>query len=223
MQKRSKTPTEIVTIAEKATSLFAGEEAEAALALVEDKLAQGEYVRLLRLKARLLVFLGRENEAAEIQRQILPKAWHPGFWELAHSRLPLSYALLSKKHNVAYFPVRKCSSTSLHNIMALLDGRASMGEDVHDSVAPYEMIDRTNQRQTLAGHLAVLIVRSPIDRIRSYFSGNIAGRAHLVLDTNGKDSFYGLSTLRKNINQLICLTGIANPVKRPGLSAHIAR
>ena len=194
MRKRSKTPADVLAIAEKAASLFASEHAEAALALVEERLATGEHVRLLRLKARLLVFFDREAEAGEILQRILPNAWHPGFWELAQSGLPNSYALLSKNHNVAYFPVRKCSSTSLHNVMALLDGGVPKGEDIHGSVASYEMIDRRAQRQRLADYMSVLIVRSPIDRVRSYFEGNIAGREHLELDTGGKDSFYGLST-----------------------------
>jgi len=193
-QPPEKASAAVVACADKAQKLFASEQAEAALALVEEGLQTSDHARLWRLKARLLVFFERDIEAKEILRRILPDAWYPGFWELAHSGLPISYALLTKNHNIAYFPVRKCSSTSLHNIMALLDGSTAKGEDIHGSVAPYEMIDRTNQRQRLAGYLSVLIVRSPIDRVRSYFEGNIVRRGHLTVDTAGKDSFYGLST-----------------------------
>ena len=194
MQNRRKIPADVLAIAERGAALFANEQAEAALDLVEAKLVTSEHVRLQRLKARLLVFFERDIEAKEILRRILPDAWYPGFWELAHSGLPTSYALLTKNHNVAYFPVRKCSSTSLHNIMALLDGGAAKGEDIHGSVAPYEMIGRTDQRQRLADYLSVLVVRPPIDRLRSYFEGNIVRRGHLTVDTGGKGSFYGLST-----------------------------
>jgi len=194
IMKPTKTSPEVATVAEKANALFANEQAEAALELVEQWLASGEHVRLLRLKARLLVFFEREAEAKEVLERILLKAWYPGFWELAQAGLPHSYALLNDRHKVAYFPVRKCSSTTMHNIMALLAGREAKGEDIHDNVAQYELIDRSSEDAGLADYLSVLVVRSPVDRIRSYFDGNIAGRSHLVVDTNGKDSFYGLNT-----------------------------
>ena len=184
----------VIACAEKGQQLFAAGQAEAALALAGEGLAAEDHVRLWRLKARLLVFFQREREASEILQRVLPNAWLPGFWELAQAGLPLSYALLADTHKVAYFPVRKCSSTSLHNVMAVLDGRTSKGEEIHESIAQYTLIDRTQQRETLADYLSVLVVRSPIDRIRSFYHGNIVGRGHLVRDTGGKESFYGLST-----------------------------
>jgi len=194
LQPYTKASAAVIACAEKAQKLFAAGQAEAALVLVDEGLVAEDHARLWRLKARLLVFFQREAEASEILRRVLPNAWLPGFWELAQAGLPLSYALLEDTHKVAYFPVRKCSSTSLHNVMAVLGGRAPKGEEIHDSIAQYTLIDRTNQRGALPDYLSVLVVRSPIDRIRSFYHGNIAGRGHLVRDTGDKESFYGLTT-----------------------------
>jgi len=193
---------EIVACAEKAQNLFANEQPQAALALIEEGLQKSDHARLWRQKARLLVFFEREAEATELLSRILMNVWLPGFWELAQSGLPLSYALLAKTQKVAYFPVRKCACTSLHNVMAVLEGHAPKGEDIHDSVAQYSLIDRSQQREHLAEYFSVLIVRSPIDRIRSFYEGNIKMRDHLVRDSGGKDSFCGLST-RPNYHEFL--------------------
>lgn len=192
--KAQKASEAVDALAKKAQQLFASEEAGAALELVDEGLAREEHIRLWRLKARLLVFFERDAEATAILARVLPTAWFPGFWEVAQSGLAQSYVLLSKAHKVAYFPVRKCSSTSLHNVMAVLNGHAPKGENVHDNVRQYHVIKRDHQREHLAGYYSVLVVRSPVDRIRSFYQGNIVGRDHLVRDTDGKERFYGLNT-----------------------------
>jgi Sulfotransferase family len=192
--KATKASEAVDALAKKAAKLFATEEAKAALALVDEGLDTEPHARLWRLKARLLMFFEREAEATSILQRVLPTVWHPGFWELILSGLPQSYALLSEDHKLAYFPVRKCSSTSLHNVMAILNGGAARGEDIHDNVVQYNLVDRAQDKGSAADYFRFLLVRSPVDRVRSFYQGNIAGRDHLVRDSGGRDSFYGLKT-----------------------------
>lgn len=192
--KPGKPAPDVIKAAARARELFAVEDAEAALSHLEEVLATHDNPRLWRLKARLLVFFGREGEATDILQRILPRAWEVGFWELAQSGLTSSYALLDQTHNLAYFPVRKCSSTSLHNAMALLRGGDAKGEEIHGGVSQYRLLDRRTFSEEIPAFFKFLIVRSPIERVRSFYFGNIAGRDHLVADTGGKERFYGLST-----------------------------
>ncbi len=192
--KARKASDAIDRIAKQAQRLFSEENAEAALDLVNEGLETDPHVRLWRLKARLLVFFGREDEATKILHRVLPQAWGLGFWELSQSGLGASHALLSKAHKVAYFPIPKCSSTSLHNVMAILNGKDQRGEEVHKNLRQYDIVQRSLPQKDLKAYEKILIVRSPLDRIRSFYFGNVWKREHLVRDRKGSDSFYGLHT-----------------------------
>jgi len=184
----------VFELADKAQAMFLAGDAEGALSACETALGEFNHVRLWRLKARLLVFFGREEEASQILNARLLEGAAPGFWEIAQARLPFSYALVDSVRELAYFPVRKCSSTSLHNAMRIIAGGEASGEKVHEGLKIYSLLPHSELQSVYRNFFKFLIVRDPIERVRSFFHGNIAKRNHLVLDTEGKESFHGLST-----------------------------
>ena len=194
IKKAKKATVEIDAIARKTQQLFLNEEAEAALTLLDSALVKYDHVRLWRLKARILVFFEREAEATDILRRVVPASWYPGFWELVQSGLGLSNVIVSDTHKLAYFPVPKCGSTSIHNVFGAFSARLPQGEDVRNETFPYQLINRLGQDGLPVDFKKILLVRPPLERIRSYYDGNIMKRGHLVRDTGGKNAHYGLKT-----------------------------
>lgn len=180
-------------IAEKARTLFLNEKADDAMALITAAVKDHDHPRLKRVQARLLTFMGDEAAADTILREIIPHIWQPGFWELAVAGSLQGYAVAAPKHKLLYFPVRKCGCTSLYNMMRSLNGEKALGEDVHEDQG-HTLVTFDTLRQDRPGWHTLLVVRDPIERVRSYYHGNIVGRDHLVVDTGGRNSFYGLPT-----------------------------
>gem|GEM_PF-6463403 len=178
----------------KARALLGAEDSDAALAIVDAALAVETHIRLERLKSRLLVLEGREAEASVILARILPDVVEPGFWELALTGSARSFVRKAKHHGLLYFPAPKCGSTSIRNMINILDGDASVGEYVHDQPDRYELVDHAHMNAEFPDHKKLVIVRDPIERVRSYYFGNIEERDQLKIDVDGRDSFYGLST-----------------------------
>jgi len=193
-KKAIKASAKINEITKKARQLFLNEQAEAALELLNVALREYDHVRLWRLKARILVFFDREVEATEILRRIVPMAWYPGFWELVQSGMEYSNIVSSTAHKLAYFPIPKCGSTSIQNAFAILSGRVSEHGEVLKESFQYNLINRLDKADVFADYKKILLVRSPLERIRSYYNGNIIKYGHLVRDTGGKDTHYGLKT-----------------------------
>lgn len=183
----------VKAIADEARALFLAEQADTAMALVSNALQDHDHPRLKRMQARLLTFFGDEAAAGAIMRDIIPYIWEPGFWELAIAGSKQGYAVAAPEHKLLYFPVRKCGCTSLYNMMRGLNGKPPAGEDVHAD-QKHELVTFETLRNDYAGWHTLLVVRDPIERVRSYYHGNIIGRDHLVVDTGGRESFYGLST-----------------------------
>lgn len=190
----SEAPHPLFQMATDARALFDSGDANGALEACEAALAKYDHVRLWRLKAALLVFFGREQEATDILKARLMEGALPGFWEIAQAGLPYSYALVNDEKKIAYFPVRKCSSTTLHNAMALIAGSQEKGEDIHGGLAMYTLIERSRLKTDYADYFKFLVVRDPIERVRSFYWGNIIKRDHLVRDTEGLENFHGLPT-----------------------------
>ncbi|MBL4790772.1 MAG: sulfotransferase family 2 domain-containing protein [Kordiimonadaceae bacterium] len=178
----------------EARELLEAEDSGAALAVVDAALAQNTHIRLERLKSRLLVLEGRDAEAGEILSRILPEVVAPGFWELALTGSARSFVRKAKHYDLLYFPAPKCGSTSIRNMLNILDGEANVGEYIHDQPDRYELIDHNQLDEEFPDHRKLVIVRDPIERVRSYYFGNIEERDQLKIDVGGKDSFYGLST-----------------------------
>lgn len=190
----SEAPHPLFQLAKDARALFDGGDADAALAACDAALAQYDHVRLWRLKAALLVFFGREQEATDILKVRLLEGALPGFWEIAQAGLPYSYSLVNEENKLAYFPVRKCSSTTMHNAMSLIAGGQEKGEDIHAGIGIYTLIERARLKTDYTDYFKFLVVRDPIERLRSFYWGNIIKRDHLVKDTKGFTSFHGLPT-----------------------------
>ena len=180
-------------LAERALSLFQNEQADEAMALVASALNDHDHPRLKRMKARLMMFFGDEAGAGAILREIIPHIWEPGFWELAIAGSKQGYAVAAPEQKLLYFPVRKCGCTSLYNMMRGLNGELPLGEEVHAD-QKHELVTFETLRKDYAGWHTLLVVRDPIERVRSYYHGNIIGRDHLIVHTDRRENFYGLPT-----------------------------
>ncbi|MCK0069048.1 sulfotransferase family 2 domain-containing protein [Kordiimonas laminariae] len=193
--QRPVTP-EIKRISRKAFQLYADERAEEAFELLQGAVEEHNHARLWRLFARMHLFFGDEQTASEILRHVLAASWDIGLWELAQADVGQGYAVESEKHKLLYFPIPKCACTSFINYMGVLEGQRLKGEDIHQQKD--QILLKFDDLQTIYNeHKKILIVRDPLERVRSFYHGNILKREHLVSDTNGKDSFYGLSTRPK--------------------------
>ncbi len=167
---------------------------EQAQALLAHALETSEHPRFKRIQARFYLFEGREGDAATIIKEILPKVWTPGSWELALVRSGACRAKVLKKQKVLYFPLRKCGSTSLLNMMKILTGEDARGEHVHQEDDTRKPVNLATMGADYPGYFSCTAVRDPIDRLLSYFHGNIVGRDHLMVEYGGKTEFYGLPT-----------------------------
>ena len=190
--QRPVTP-EIKRISRKAFQLYSDERAEEAFELLQGTVEEHNHARLWRLFARMHLFFGDEQTASEILQHVLPASWDVGLWELAQADIGQGYAVHSEVHKLLYFPVPKCACTSFINFMELLDGRQVKGEDIHRQKDQI-LLKFDDLRTTYSGYKTILIVRNPLERVRSFYHGNILNREYLVEDTKGKTSFYGLST-----------------------------
>lgn len=184
---------QIVAVARRARALFADEQAEDAYALLTQALQDHDDMRLKRVLARVHLFLGDEDKATQLLREIVPNAWQLGFWELAQAGAEYGYCTPSDTHKLLYFPVRKCGCTSLYNMMRTLESEAPLGEGVHDALE-HRLVQLSTLRQNFPDYRTFIVVRDPIARVRSFYYGNVWARDHLLVDTGGKTSFYGLPT-----------------------------
>lgn len=190
VKKNRKLSEEERALVKKARSLYDDEDFDGAWGLVQEGLEQSGHPRFKRFYGRLLVHQGRDDAASEVLTAIIEQIYDPGDWEIALVE-GWSKAFLYEQGQFAHFPIPKCGSTSVRNLFVQLLGREPMGEGAHDYMKPYYQSFSRDEKE---GWLKTLLVRDPIQRVRSFYHGNICGRDALVKDTGGRDHFYGLPT-----------------------------
>lgn len=173
---------------------FLGEKYDRARTLLDAALRDSNHPRFRRIEARLLLFEGKEAEAATILAEIIEKAWQPGAWEFALAGLPIGRAKILPDQKILFFPVRKCGCTSVLNMLTLIEGRAMQGEQIHGEDADHQPVRFDELDGTYADYFSCALVRAPMERIVSYHRGNIEARDHLAVHHEGKDAFYGVPT-----------------------------
>lgn len=181
-------------LADTIRSLFQDQKYDKARVLLDGALRATNHRRFRRLEARFELFEGNEDKAAEILKAILPHIWHPGSWELAISGAGACRARELAVQKILFFPIRKCASTSVLNALKLVDNQGLRGEDVHEedhTMAPCRIDDLT---RTYKDYFCFSLVRDPIERLLSFFYGNIVARDQLANHHGGVSEFYGLPT-----------------------------
>lgn len=173
---------------------FRDENFEQAEQLLDQTSAHHDHPRLTRIRARFELFKGNEAEAARLLKSILPQIWDVGAWELALAGSQAGLASVNHLHKILYFPVRKCASTSMLNVISRLGDRRLSGEEVHSLAAEQRPVPFHAVNHRFRGYFSCAVVRCPLQRVRSFYHGNVIARDHLVRNAEGRDSFYGLST-----------------------------
>ncbi len=173
---------------------FRDQKYEQAKALLAQALKSSEHPRFKRIQARFDLFEGCEADASKTIKNILPQIWNPGSWELALADNGFSRARLLQDQKILYFPLRKCGSTSLLNMMKTLAGEDMRGEHIHQEDHKRVSINLDKMGTDYPGYFACTVVRDPVGRLMSFFHGNIIGREHLKQEYDGLTEFYDLPT-----------------------------
>jgi len=181
-------------LAAKILQHYRDQKYEQANALLAQALEASEHPRFKRIQARFDLFEGREAEAATTIKNILPQIWNAGSWELALADNGCSRAWVLHDQKILYFPLRKCASTSLLNMMKILAGEENRGEHIHQEDHKRVVVDLNKMATDYQGYFSCTVVRDPIERLMSFFHGNIVGREHLMREYDGLTEFYGLPT-----------------------------
>jgi len=173
---------------------FHEEDYDQAVTLLGEALKTSGHPRFKRIQARFSLFDGDEAEASGIIRSLLPDVWHPGSWEVALAANGSCRARILKAQKILYFPLRKCGSTSLMNLMKIIAGEDVKGEEVHHEDYKKTPIKLSEMARNYDGFFKFSVVRSPVDRLMSFYRGNIVARDQLMVEHGGATQFYGLPT-----------------------------
>jgi len=173
---------------------FHAQNYDKARSLLDGALRNIGHQRFRRIEARFELFEGNEGNAAKILREILPNVWHPGSWELAISGVGYCRAREVVAEKILFFPVPKCGSTSVMNILKLIEGEEPRGEDIHQEDKKKSLINLKMQGDLQDNYFTCALVRDPAVRLVSFFHGNIMTRDQLTKHHSGLEEFYGLRT-----------------------------
>lgn len=173
---------------------FHAQKYDKARGLLDQALRSSHHHRFRRIEARFLLFEGCEHEAADVLKDILPDVWHPGSWELAIAGVNACRAREIADHKILFFPIPKCGSTSVMNVLKLITGEDVRGEDIHQEDNIKRPVELVSLKADYPDHFTCALVREPMKRLWSFFHGNIEARDQLAKHHDGLDEFYGLPT-----------------------------
>ncbi len=182
------------TLAAEIWSLFHAQQYDKARAKLDSALRDSDHPRFRRIDARFLVFEGCERQAADLLKDIVEDVWQPGSWELALAGNGAGRAKKLDDASILFFPIRKCGSTSVLNVLKQVAGEEMRGEDIHQEDHRNIPIRFSDLKTEYANYFSCALVRGPAARLRSYFRGNIVARDQLAGHHEGAAEFYGLPT-----------------------------
>ena len=181
-------------VAEEIISLFRAEKHEQARAKLDVMLRDSNHPRFRRIEARFLLFEGEEQQAANILKDIILKVWKPGAWELALADIEVGRARFADDAKLMFFPVRKCGSTSVLNILKMVEGEPVRGEHIHREDTLNKPVKLGTVLADYPDYFSFALVRDPVARLVSYHRGNIIARNQIAAHHDSAVSFYGLPT-----------------------------
>ena len=173
---------------------FLAQNYDKARSLLDGALQNTNHHRFRRIEARFELFEGNEGNAAKILKEILPQVWHPGSWELAISKGGFCRAKEISANKILFFPVPKCGSTSVMNVLKLIVGEDARGEDIHQEDNKKSPINLKTLDKVYSDYFTCALVRDPVVRLVSFYHGNIKTRDQLAKHHAGADEFYGMPT-----------------------------
>ena len=163
--------------------LLVDQKPEAAHALLRVGLDMHDHARLWRLLRRVLLMLGDEVAAADVAARFIDHVHKPTPAELVMAGSPRSVFTPLPDHKLLYLHVSKCGSTTvkdiLHHIMTG-DRAAGHAHRQLSGMAASQSIDRSTLGTTHADWFKFLVVRDPVERLRSYHRFNILHAGDLV-------------------------------------------
>lgn len=180
--------------AEEIWSLFHDEQYDRARGKLDAVLRDSNHPRFRRIEARFLLFEGEEQQAVVILKDIIRDVWNPGAWELVLADVDMGRARFVDDAKLLFFPVRKCGSTSVLNILKIIENKPMRGEHIHQEDAFNQLVELSTLKRDLSQYFSFALVRDPVARLVSYHRGNIIARRQLAAHHNDAAIYYGLPT-----------------------------
>ena len=184
---------EVQKIFSEARNLILEENPAKAERMLAEASRKNDHAALARLRASALLMMGEVEKARSLIRKAITHVWAPlpadvSFAADGHSlfyRLPLL--------RILYIHVPKCASSTVKNI--IYDCARKSGDADHSGKAPTQRLNRNDLvGGAYAGWMRFLVVRDPIERMRSFWRSNIAIKNELSRDAGGQSIFLGLPT-----------------------------
>ena len=193
----------IETILKLSDQLFRSESASDAVTLLSTFLEEKDNPHAWLKLARAYMILGEEVVARAILRNVIFKINKPHVLYLIAARVPYCKPLILEDRKLIYFNIPKCGSSTLKDTILLAEGAGRHGEMSHFRASVYEKIISFKDLETqYADYQTIMVVRHPRDRLRSYWTKNLAEKESLTKEAGGRQTFYGLNP-RPSYNEIL--------------------
>jgi len=164
--------------------------------IAEDFLLKKDDLNVWREYAWLLIQSNEQVKSIAIYRNLIKGQIRLNEWELAEARTMNSMYVLDNKHNIAYMHIPKCGSSTLKDLIHYLNTNLLKKEFSHTSIVDfYKVLNRNSLlSEDFQGWERLLVVRDPIERLRSYYAKNIISEGSLAREALGLSQYMSLST-----------------------------
>ena len=140
--------------------------------------------------------VGEEINAIAILRNIIPKSKNPHIVDIIAARIPYCKPIILDSCKLAYYNIPKCGSSSIKDAILIAAGRSPKKETSHFHVAEFEtFLSFRDIDEKYSEYSSFAIIRSPAERLRSYWQKNVVESQSLFREARGQSKFYGLDTL----------------------------
>jgi hypothetical protein len=194
--RRAETRPDPIETLKEADFLLESEKAEEASALLASFLEEHDHpgVWLKLAKARRL--LNDNVMSRAILRNLVLKVREPHIMDIIAARIPYTKVLVLEKFNIAYVNIPKCGSSSVKDAILFAHEKEMRRETSHYHVREFERVVPFSELTGIySAYRKFAITRHPRDRLRSYYSKNIAEAKSLVREAKGRRHYFGLETV----------------------------
>lgn len=164
-------------------------------ALCEKYLERYDRPELWMAYADILLKSGEQTIARAILRNIVHRIPNIHIKDIITAGVPYTKVVVVDSFKWIYFPIPKCASSTIKDWVSLIFKNQLFGEASHSQIGEfYRVVSFSELREKYADYEKVAVHRPAMDRVRSYFHGNIDQRKSLLKESRGKATYFGLTT-----------------------------